>query len=203
MKPVSAKMVDSLTRRHLLAALLMALGICLCLGGTKESASDTKWMAPLKQYGYTAEHLKNKVEHGEFTTFELGTPNYRILNPEDEPEYITADQPHYQEMLRRLTSAQSNADTIDVEMAGRADTVRVAPEQNKYPTTPRVSEATKPPTRLGPIRWEKLKKRSFFQRGQKDKKTTNAEAADHRSFLANIQVYEGARPFQSRVANLN
>jgi len=123
---ISAKMVGCPETRQLLVTLLLTLGFCLG-GSSKDTVADAdaKWMAPLKQYGYTPQHLKNKVEHGEFTTFELGTPNYQILNPEDEPEYITADQPHYQEMLRRLTSGRSKADTIDVEIYFDFDLCRV------------------------------------------------------------------------------
>ncbi|EDV33021.1 uncharacterized protein Dana_GF22769 [Drosophila ananassae] len=189
---ISAKMVDSLTTRYLLATLLMALGFCVAV--TKDS--DSKWMAPLGQYGYTAKHLKNKVEHGEFTTFELGTPNYQILNPEAEPEYITADQPHYQEMLRRLTSGQSGAETIDVEMAGRTG----SSSQEHPSSTASPIKKTKEST---PDRWEKVRKRSSFKTEDEEKDTQEAEAVNVHSLHPKIQVYAGARPFQSLVANLN
>jgi len=194
---ISAKMVGWLETQRLLVLLLMALGFCL--GGSKDADADAKWMAPLKQYGYTAKHLKNKVEHGEFTTFELGTPNYRILNPEDEPEYITADQPHYQEMLKRLTSAQSGTDTIDVEMASRRETVRVVPDQSSNQKSSEIQEAAQPKSQIEPKRWDKIKKRSSIQRME----TVEQDANDERSFIPDIKVYSGAKPFQSRVANLN
>ncbi|KAH8352649.1 hypothetical protein KR084_005495, partial [Drosophila pseudotakahashii] len=196
---ISAKMVGCPETRRLLVIWLMALGFCL--GGSKDADADAnaKWMAPLQQYGYTAKHLKNKVEHGEFTTFELGSPNYQILNPEDEPEYITADQPHYQEMLKRLTSAQSGTDTIDVEMASRRETGQ-SPTQKPS----EIQETAKPKSESEPNRWEKLKKRSSIQGRLGDyKESVESDARDERSFLPDIQVYSGARPFQSRVANLN
>ncbi|XP_041675017.1 uncharacterized protein LOC121530259 [Drosophila eugracilis] len=196
---ISAKMVGSPETRELLVILVLAFGFCL--GGSKDPDADAKWMAPLKQYGYTAKHLKNKVEHGEFTTFELGTPNYRILNPEDEPEYITADQPHYQEMLKRLTSAQSGTDTIDMEMAGRGDTVREVPDQSRSIKKSEIQTTVKPKPHLRANRWEKLRKRSSIERRFKEAMET--DAADGRSFIPDIQVYSGARPFQNRVANLN
>ncbi|XP_017120609.1 uncharacterized protein LOC108141651 [Drosophila elegans] len=200
---ISAKMVGSLETRKLLAVWLVTLGFCL--GGSKDADADTdaKWMAPLKQYGYTAKHLKNKVEHGDFTTFELGTPNYQILNPQDEPEYITADQPHYQEMLKRLTSAQSGTDTIDVEMAGRTDTVRVAPDQPQSEKPSGIQEVEKSQDELAPNRSDKLKKRSSIQIGLKRKKIMDYQTADQQVYFPDIQVYSGARPFQSRVANLH
>ncbi|XP_037709999.1 uncharacterized protein LOC119547286 [Drosophila subpulchrella] len=196
-------MVGWLETRRLLVLLLMALGFCL--GGSKDADADAdaKWMAPLKQYGYTAKHLKNKVEHGEFTTFELGTPNYRILNPEDEPEYITADQPHYQEMLKRLTSAQSGTDTIDVEMASRRETVRTVPDQSPNQKSSDIQESAQPKSQLEPKRWDKIKKRSSIQKGRDIKETVEKVANDERSFIPDIQVYSGAKAFQSRVANLN
>ncbi|XP_016995957.2 uncharacterized protein [Drosophila takahashii] len=196
---ISAKMVGCLETRRLLVIWLMALGFCP--GGSKDAEpdADAKWMAPLQQYGYTAKHLKNKVEHGEFTTFELGTPNYQILNPEDEPEYITADQPHYQEMLKRLTSAQSGTDTIDVEMASRREAV-----PNLAQKSSEIQEPVKPKSESEPNRWEKLKKRSSIQGRLGDyKETVEPDVRDERSFIPDIQVYSGARPFQSRVANLN
>ncbi|KAH8249602.1 hypothetical protein KR032_010788, partial [Drosophila birchii] len=202
---ISAKMVDSpATSRHLLQALLLAGLLGFWFGGVsgKDAATDAdaKWMAPLKQYGYTAKHLKNKVEHGEFTTFELGTPNYKILNPEDEPEYITADQPHYQEMLRRLTSAQSGTDTIDVDMAVRRQSLgQVTPKREKpQPISTRIKEVVNhPPPQIRLSRWDKLnKKRSSLESREPD-------ARDELSLLPDFGVYSGARPFQSRVANLN
>ncbi|KAH8282680.1 hypothetical protein KR054_009097, partial [Drosophila jambulina] len=218
---ISAKMVDSrTTSQHLLQSILLMglLGFWLDGVAAKDGATDadTRWMAPLKQYGYTAKHLKNKVEHGEFTTFELGTPNYKILNPEDEPEYITADQPHYQEMLRRLTSAQSGTDTIDVDMAMRSQSQRVSQEQQKpqripsgikepQQIPPRIKEAANhTPLQLRPTRWDKLnRKRSSLESRQKRKETREPDVADELSLLPDFEVYSGARPFQSRVANLN
>ncbi|XP_017025529.1 uncharacterized protein [Drosophila kikkawai] len=202
-------MVDSpKTSRHLLQVLLLMalLGFWLGEVSAKDTATDAdaRWMAPLKQYGYTAKHLKNKVEHGEFTTFELGTPNYKILNPEDEPEYITADQPHYQEMLRRLTSGQSGTDTIDVDMAMRRQSHRVNQEHEKPQQIPPRIKTTVSHMPLGPSRWEKLNmKRSSFESRQKRKETREPDVADRLSLLPDFEVYSGARPFQSRVANLN
>ncbi|XP_017105303.2 uncharacterized protein [Drosophila bipectinata] len=192
---ISAKMVDSLTTRYLLATLLMALGFCLAV--TKDS--DSKWMAPLRQYGYTAQHLKNKVEHGEFTTFELGSPNYQILNPEAEPEYITADQPHYQDMLRRLTSGQNGAETIDVEMAGRTGSSGQDPPPSST-ASPKDQQKT---TESTPDSWEKVKKRSSSKGQDEENHTQETQAVDAPSLHPKIQVYAGARPFQSLVANLN
>ncbi|XP_002036343.2 uncharacterized protein LOC6611821 [Drosophila sechellia] len=199
---ISAKMVGCPETRQLLVTLLLALGFCL--GGSKDAVSDAdaKWMAPLKQYGYTAQHLKNKVEHGEFTTFELGTPNYQILNPEDEPEYITADQPHYQEMLRRLTSGRSKADTIDVEVASRTDTVRETSDQGQSKKPSKIQVPVKPKSQLRQNRWEKLRKRSSIEKRRDHKETMEADVRDEQSFFPEIQVYPGL-PFQSRVANLN
>ncbi|XP_030377167.1 uncharacterized protein LOC115626056 [Scaptodrosophila lebanonensis] len=82
--------------------------------GNGEGQPDASWMKPLQQYGWNENHLKNKMEHGDVTTFELGTPNYQILNPEDEPEFITEDQPQYQEMLKRLTANNSASTVIDM-----------------------------------------------------------------------------------------
>ncbi|XP_016976818.1 uncharacterized protein LOC108042859 [Drosophila rhopaloa] len=195
---ISAKMVCSVETRKLLAILLVVT-LGFCLGGSKDAESDAKWMAPLKQYGYTAKHLKNKVEHGEFTTFELGTPNYQILNPQDEPEYITADQPHYQEMLKRLTSAKSGSETIDVEMASR-----VTPDRSRTQTPSRIQEAqVKPQYKLAPDGREKLKKRSSIHGKRNRMQAMEYKTTFEQDSLPDIQVYSGARPFQSRVANLN
>ncbi|XP_020799223.1 uncharacterized protein LOC110177047 [Drosophila serrata] len=206
-------MVDSPKTSQHLQQLLLLTGFLssIWLGGVvaKDAASDadTRWMAPLKQYGYTAKHLKNKVEHGEFTTFELGTPNYKILNPEDEPEYITADQPHYQEMLRRLTSGQSGTETIDVDMAvrQRLNQKQEKPQQVPLRIPPRTKEAVNHRTpQLRPSRWDKLnKKRSSLDTRQKRKDTRKSHVPDELSLLPNFEVYSGARPFQNRVANLN
>lgn len=225
-------MVDSPTTRHLLQALLLATSIGFLFGDASKDAAatetDAKWVAQLKQYGYTAKHLRNKVEHGEFTTFELGSPNYKILNPEDEPEYITADQPHYQEMLRRLTSSQSGSDTIDVDMAVRDQSQQVTPEQETTQIPHRVKEAAvkqlhirvkeavkqipmrikvemhHPRPYLAPSRWEKLnRKRSSLEGRQKRKEIMVPEAKDEFSVFPEFEVYQGARPFQRRVANLN
>ncbi|XP_041448334.1 uncharacterized protein LOC111075314 [Drosophila obscura] len=201
---ISAKMVDPLPTRLFVITLLMVL---MALGSCQSSdEADTKWMAPLKQYGWSASQLKNKVEHGDFTTFELGTPNYQILNPEDEPEYITADQPHYQEMLRRLTSAQSGTDTIDVPMAGSSHIAQSAPVNSQAQATLKqhVDDASPRQLQAG-IRispWEKLKKRSFYD-GEEDNNAVEAEPWDEQSLHPRIQVYAGARPFQSRVSNLS
>ncbi|BFF93653.1 uncharacterized protein DMAD_11466 [Drosophila madeirensis] len=198
-------MVDPLPTRLFLITLLMAAGSCRGTQAAPDEA-DTKWMAPLKQYGWSASQLKNKVEHGDFTTFELGTPNYQILNPEDEPEYITADQPHYQEMLRRLTSAQSGTDTIDVAMAGSSRIPQPTPV-NTQPQARFKDPVDVPPARkLQPLirisHWEKLKKRSFFD-VEEDKDAVEAEPLDEQSLHPKIQVYAGARPFQTRVTNLS
>ncbi|XP_054743378.1 uncharacterized protein LOC129248006 [Anastrepha obliqua] len=49
--------------------------------------------------------LRNEVQQGDAVTFELGTPQYQILNPDEPPEIITSDQPGYYESLQRYEKA--------------------------------------------------------------------------------------------------
>ncbi|XP_068140966.1 uncharacterized protein [Drosophila tropicalis] len=186
-------MVHLQTTRQLgIICLLLAIAAITCCNGYPRTENDrlAKWMAPLKQYGWSAEHLKNKVEHGDVTTFELGTPNYQILNPEDEPEYITADQPHYQQMLKELTSGQNGTDTIDMDMISKSS--------NYVPIEAPEKSLDK---------WEKLKKRSSEPKKENETPVPSVQAQpvdiDVPVEHPRIQVFKGARPFQSQIANLS
>lgn len=189
--------IDALTTRQAVTVILMlaALGSITTVDA-KAKDMDDKWMAPLQQYGWDTSELKNKIQHGDVTTFELGTPNYEILNPEDEPEFITEDQPHYKEMLRRLTSSANATDTIDLAMPSASSSARVSAT---------AVEDSPPPPRP---KWEKLRKRSYSQ-AQKETEDSHQEPEveavplDKRSIHPKVQVYAGARPFQKRVANLS
>jgi len=72
-----------------------------------------------------------------------------------------------------------------------------APTTAVFSTTERVYPTTTPSAE--PKRWDKIKKRSSIQRTE----TVEQDANDERSFIPDIKVYSGAKPFQSRVANLN
>ncbi|XP_017858800.1 PREDICTED: uncharacterized protein LOC108610929 [Drosophila arizonae] len=186
------------TRAARVAITLMLLSL---LGSTASekatSAEDTSWMAPLQQqYGWDASELRNKMHQGDATTYELGTPNYQILNPEDEPEYITADQPHYQEMLRRLTSSSNGSHTIDMTMPS---TISSASAVASASGSASASDEPKE------VKWEKLQKRSFNQPAVDSGHEEPVEAVplDERSHRPRIQVYAGAKPFQTLIANLS
>ncbi|XP_034474869.1 uncharacterized protein LOC117782057 [Drosophila innubila] len=189
---ISTKMSDALTTRPAVTVILMltALGSVTTVV-SKAKDLDGKWMAPLQQYGWDTSELKNKIQHGDVTTFELGTPNYQILNPEDEPEFITEDQPHYREMLRRLTSDVNATDTIDLVMPSASSSASVSA----------TAVEDSPPR---PI-WEKLRKRSNSEAEKTEEPEMEVETAplDKRSIHPKVQVYAGARPFQKRVANLS
>ncbi|KAI8119241.1 hypothetical protein CVS40_9245 [Lucilia cuprina] len=47
-------------------------------------------------------NLRNGIYHDGAITFDLGLPNYEILNPHDPPEIITPDHPHYEEQLNHI-----------------------------------------------------------------------------------------------------
>lgn len=163
-------------------------------------AGETDWMAPYKQEGWETKELKNQAQNGEVTTYELGTPNYQILNPEDQPEFITEDQPHYQEWLRRLTGNANASETIDLSVprasAGR-DTGFEEPASGKRP------------------QWEKLRKRSYAEEGEKEgekkpvekeeqhEEEVEATPIDKKSLHPKVQIYAGAKPFQKLIANLS
>lgn len=187
-------MCDAVPRRQTVPVswlLLMAL-LGAAVAGAEEP--DVAWMAPLRQqYGWDTNQLKNKVQQGDVTTYELGTPNYQILNPEDEPEFITEDQPHYRELLRRLTSSANATDTIDVAM----------PNANASGRGSATAIDKSKPTATG--EWEKLKKRSFNQEPQVSERQDEVEAMplDERSRHPRAQVYAGAKPFQTRIANMS
>ncbi|XP_064548876.1 uncharacterized protein LOC135435639 [Drosophila montana] len=186
-------MSDAVPTRQTVPVILMLMAL-LALLGAGVAGEDGAWMAPLRQqYGWDTNELKNKVQQGDVTTYELGTPNYQILNPEDEPEYITEDQPHYRELLRRLTSSANATDTIEVGMPSASASGRgsaTAIDDSK-------------PTATG--KWEKLKKRSFNQQPQESERQDAVEAVplDERSRHPRVQVYAGAKPFQTRIANMS
>lgn len=164
------------------------------------AAGESDWMAPYKQEGWETKELKNQAQNGEVTTYELGTPNYQILNPEDQPEFITEDQPHYQEWLRRLTGNANASETIDLSVprasAGQ-DTVSAFEE----------------PARGKRPQWEKLRKRSYAEKAEKVKEKkpeeeeqeegVEATPIDKKSLHPKVQIYAGAKPFQKLIANLS
>lgn len=161
-------------------------------------AGETDWMAPYKQEGWETKELKNQAQNGEVTTYELGTPNYQILNPEDQPEFITEDQPHYQEWLRRLTGNANASETIDLSV-------------------PRASAGreTEEPARGKRPQWEKLRKRSYAEEGENEgekkpvekeeqhEEEVEATPIDKKSLHPKVQIYAGAKPFQKLIANLS
>ncbi|XP_036322343.1 uncharacterized protein LOC118736356 [Rhagoletis pomonella] len=55
--------------------------------------------------------LRNEVRQGDAVTYELGTPQYQILNADEPIEIITADQPGYYESLRRYEQAAKKPKT--------------------------------------------------------------------------------------------
>jgi len=77
--------------------------------------------------------------------------------------------------------------------------VRVVPDQSLNQKSSEIQEAAQPKSQLEPKRWDKIKKRSSIQRME----AVEQDANDERSFIPDIKVYSGAKPFQSRVANLN
>ncbi|XP_034099829.2 uncharacterized protein LOC117564993 [Drosophila albomicans] len=196
---ISNKMIDALTTRQrqrcavIVILMLMALG---SIAAARAATKEANWPEPLQQYGWDTKELKNKVQHGDVTTFELGTPNYQILNPEDEPEFITEDQPHYREMLRRLTSSSNGTDTIDMAMPGVVSSVSASAAAGEdLPRRPK---------------WEKLRKRSsnpdapkHIEQQQHAELEMEAAPLDKRSIQPKVQIYAGAKPFQTRIANLS
>ncbi|KAH8376526.1 hypothetical protein KR093_000017 [Drosophila rubida] len=190
---ISNKMIDALTRRQRRTAVTVFL-MLMALGSiTAARTGSSKWAEPLQQYGWDTKELKNKVQHGDVTTFELGTPNYQILNPEDEPEFITEDQPHYREMLRRLTSSSNGTDTIDMAMPGVISSVSASATA--------VEDAPRRP------KWEKLRKRSHSEVAKQSESEPfmeqEAVPLNKRSVQPKVEIYAGARPFQTRIANLS
>lgn len=167
---------------------------------TNDAAGEDNWMAPLQREGWETKELKNQVQNGEVSTYELGTPNYQILNPEDEPEFITEDQPHYQEWLRRLTGNANASETIDLSVPSASSSASSSASNTAFEGSPR----TKRP------QWEKLRKRSFSedaQTGQKleeqHEEEVEAMPIDKRSLHPKVQIYAGAKPFQKLIANLS
>lgn len=165
-----------------------------------DAAGEDNWMAPLQREGWETKELKNQVQNGEVSTYELGTPNYQILNPEDEPEFITEDQPHYQEWLRRLTGNANASETIDLSVPSASSSASSSASNTAFEGSPR----TKRP------QWEKLRKRSFSedaQTGQKleeqHEEEVEAMPIDKRSLHPKVQIYAGAKPFQKLIANLS
>ncbi|KAH8263206.1 hypothetical protein KR044_005956 [Drosophila immigrans] len=210
---ISNKMIDALTTRRQQTAVtaiivLMALG---SITAARTAGAAAKWAEePLQQYGWDTKELKNKVQHGDVTTFELGTPNYQILNPEDEPEFITEDQPHYREMLRRLTSSSNGTDTIDMAMPGVVSSVSAsATAVEEAPRRPMWEKFSATAAEDAPRRpkWEKLRKRSHPEQPEESELENSeleveAVPIDKRSIHPKVQIYAGARPFQTRIANL-
>lgn len=60
----------------------------------RESAKDPK-------------NLRNGVYQPGAMTYDLGMPQYEVLNPHDPPEIITSDQPHYHTHLLQLQQSQN------------------------------------------------------------------------------------------------
>lgn len=166
--------------------------------GVGGGAGEANWMAPYKQEGWETKEVKNQVQNGEVTTYELGKPNYQILNPEDQPEFITEDQPHYQEWLRRLTSNGNATETIDMGVLSASSSVSAS-----------ATEYEEPPPRKRP-QWEKLWKRSHPEEAEPSKKLeeqgegeVEAVPIDKKSLRPKVQIFAGAKPFQKLIANLS
>ncbi|EDW03567.1 uncharacterized protein LOC6562113 [Drosophila grimshawi] len=181
-------MSDAVPTRQALTVRLLVMLMALASVAATDSAGgkDEDWMAPLQQqYGLNPNDLKNKVQQGDVTTFEMGTPNYQILNPEAQPEIITEDQPHYRETLQRLTSSPHGTEVIDLAMPTSNDSVE--------PTMP-ITE-----------NYEKLRKRSFDETLNKaeDQDEVDAVPLDEGTRRPRVYVYRGAKPFQKLNANLS
>lgn len=162
------------------------------------AGGEANWMAPYQQEGWETKEVKNQVQNGEVTTYELGKPNYQILNPEDEPEFITEDQPHYQEWLRRLTSNGTASETIEVGGPSASSSVSASATEYEEP-----SPSKRP-------QWEKLWKRSHPEEAESSNKLekqneTEVEAVpvDKKSLRPKVQIFAGAKPFQKLIANLS
>lgn len=56
----------------------------------------------LAEFAKDPKNLKNGIYHDGAVTYDLGLPNYEILNPYETPEIITPDHPHYQEQLNQI-----------------------------------------------------------------------------------------------------
>lgn len=69
--------------------------------------------------------LRNEIHQGDAVTYELGTPQYQILNADEPIEIITPDQPGYYESLKRYeAAAMQHAE----EFRNQSDSTTTLPE---------------------------------------------------------------------------
>lgn len=61
----------------------------------------------LRESAKDPRNLRNGVYQQGAVTYDLGAPHYEILNPHDEPEIITSDQPQYHQHLNELQQSQN------------------------------------------------------------------------------------------------
>ncbi|XP_067625614.1 uncharacterized protein [Eurosta solidaginis] len=74
--------------------------------------------------------LHNEIRQGDAITYELGTPKYEILNPNEPLEIITAGQPGYYESLRRYEQDAERGDAISSQAINNKDeSTQTAPEE--------------------------------------------------------------------------
>ncbi|KAH8411960.1 hypothetical protein KR222_003641, partial [Zaprionus bogoriensis] len=207
-----------MTIRQAVTVILLLGSIALAANATIADREGGDWMAPLQREGYDTKELKNQVKNGQVTTYDLGTPTFQILNPEDQPEFITEDQPHYHEMLRRLTSSANASDTIDVGMpsASTSLSVSVSASASASPDDTTIAEPRYPRgRRLRRPVWEKLRKRSFPQANASNQQPEDevdakpedevdeVQSFDKQTPPPKVQIFAGAKPFQKLIANLS
>ncbi|XP_039951479.1 uncharacterized protein LOC120768787 [Bactrocera tryoni] len=68
--------------------------------------------------------LHNEIHQGDAITYELGTPQYQILNADEPIEIITPDQPGYYESLKRYEAA-----AMQQTEEKQSDATTTAPEE--------------------------------------------------------------------------
>ncbi|XP_011197211.2 formin-E [Bactrocera dorsalis] len=73
--------------------------------------------------------LRNEIHQGDAITYELGTPQYQILNADEPIEIITPDQPGYYESLKRYEAA-----AMQQTEEKQSDTTTTPPEEIKKQT---------------------------------------------------------------------
>ncbi|XP_020713044.1 uncharacterized protein LOC110117688 [Ceratitis capitata] len=95
--------------------LAVALAIALLVSNAYASKNIENVYAHSDNYGnygnlndttsFTWQDLRNEIHQGDAVTYELGAPQYQILNADEPIEIITPDQPGYYESLKRYEQA--------------------------------------------------------------------------------------------------
>ncbi|XP_028899211.2 uncharacterized protein LOC114804558 [Zeugodacus cucurbitae] len=89
----------------IIATVFLISFACASVDNTDKAFAQAEYDIINDTASFAWQDLRNEIHQGDAITYELGTPQYKILNADEPIEIITPDQPGYYQSLKRYVAA--------------------------------------------------------------------------------------------------